>query len=69
MLQEYVGELLIMLYEERKAQLMKDNAQAQDFTKQSIAARYQIIQKQTMLELLDILWTDFLKVSVASQDC
>lgn len=62
MLQEYVGELMIMLHEERKLQLHSDLVKEDGFTKQSSIKKLNIVHKLIMLQLLDVLWSDFLKV-------
>jgi len=61
MLQEYVGELMIMLYEERKLQLVSDLIREDHFTKQSAPRKLDGVHKLIMLTLLDVLWSGFLK--------
>ena len=67
MLQEYVGELMIMLYEERKFQLITDFAREDGFSRQSAVNRLQSIQRITMLLQLNNLWTNFLQVHITVQ--
>ena len=68
MLQEYVGELMIMLYEERKLQLITDFAREDGFSRQSAVKRLQSIQRVTMLLQLNNLWTNFLQVQDSQQE-
>lgn len=63
MLEEYVGELMIMLFEERKLQLLEDLRREEYALKREGAQRLHQAQKQTMLNLLDTFWAEFLNVS------
>jgi len=62
MLQEYIGELMIMLYEERKAQILTDLSREVRWSKQDAYKQFHAVQKLTMLELLNLFWSEFLKV-------
>lgn len=63
MLQEYVGELMIMLFEERKLQLLEDLRREEYLLQHEGVQRLHLAQKQTMLNLLDTFWAEFLNVS------
>lgn len=63
MLQEYVGELMIMLFEERKLQLLEDLRREEYLLQHECVQRLHLAQKQTMLNLLDTFWAEFLNVS------
>lgn len=63
MLKEYVGELMIMLFEERRLQLLEDLRREEYALKREAAQRLHLAQKRMMLDLLDTFWAEFLNVS------
>eukprot|EP00210_Caulerpa_lentillifera_P001949 g1870.t1 len=60
MLQEYIGELMIMLFEERKLQLVEDLCREDNHLQSESIKILHSSQKHTMLNLLNIFWADFL---------
>lgn len=62
MLQEYVGELMAMLFEERTQQIATTFEREDKYSTQSSRKRLSTIHQLTMIRLLDSFWSDFLKV-------
>ena len=66
-LRHYLGELAIMLFEERKLQLIMDMCQEDNFLVEDAEFRLMSLQEATMLDLLDSYWSLFLQVRDASR--
>lgn len=62
MLQNYVGELLIMLFEERQAQLIKDLCKYDQYLRNDARYKIKTIFKRQMIDLLHMQWSEFLEV-------
>lgn len=62
-LSEYLGELMIMLFEERKSRFMEMLLEEDEQLRVDAQQTTQYRQKTIMLDLLDVYWANFLSVS------
>ncbi|GMH33537.1 hypothetical protein BSKO_01371 [Bryopsis sp. KO-2023] len=60
LLSEYLGELMIMLFEERKTQVIETLCREDDHLILDARNSFKTRQKAIMLDLLDLFWADFL---------